>query len=161
MPVPEWLEEMPGEASYDLTMFGPGGESVQEVSLARDEYVALKVHLAATRGIQVSTSRDDEKRKDRQHLLDFVREKLSDINIDRALMALDAIQRNTGRNTPAESFFSQLASYLPEGLTPEDVTDCLEEFQQNFADLEADCSYVHRFYPDLAAKAAEAGKAAR
>jgi len=104
---------------------------------------------------------DSEKRKDRLRLIAFVREELSDINVDHALMALEAIERDKGSGTPAENFFRQLVRYLPEGLTPDDVTAGLVEFEENFAYLETDVAYVHRFYPALAAKAAETGKAAR
>ena len=172
---PDWLEETPDETSYDLTMYDSGGGSIQNVQLSRDEYIDLKEYLSAHRGHcqdaqpkpkteacdDHAEAPEDDAGKDRRHLIAFVREKLSKTNIDIALMALEAIQRNTGCNTPAENFFRQLVRYLPEGLTPEDVTDCLKEFEENFDSLETDVAYVHRFYPALAAKAADVGKAAR
>ena len=167
-----WFQETPDDASYDLTMYDSGGGSIQNVQLSREEYIDLKEYIAAHRGQREDAqpkqveddpaeAHEDEAGKDRRHLIAFVREKLSDININHALMALEAIERDKGSGTPAENFFRQLVRYLPEGLTPDDVTAGLVEFEENFVYLETDVAYVHRFYPALAEKAAEAGKAAR
>ena len=47
-PIPDWLET-PDDTSYCLTMFDSGGSSQQEIELTREEFVALKEHLAGRR----------------------------------------------------------------------------------------------------------------
>jgi hypothetical protein len=47
---PDWAEFTPESPTYDLIMFDGGGASEQEVALTRDEFLALKRHLAAMRG---------------------------------------------------------------------------------------------------------------
>ena len=49
-PAPEWVTETPAEDSYNLTMFSSGGEAVQDIVLARAEYLDLKQYLAMLRG---------------------------------------------------------------------------------------------------------------
>lgn len=49
-PIPDWVTDTPDECVYDLAMFEGGGGSLQEISLSRDEFLALKMHLAAARG---------------------------------------------------------------------------------------------------------------
>lgn len=50
---PDWVNETPDETTYDLTMYGDHGGSIQEIDLARAEYIALKAHLAKLRGYTV------------------------------------------------------------------------------------------------------------
>ena len=51
--IPEWVNETPEECTYDLTMDDGDGSNIQDVELTRDEYLALKKHLAAMRGYTV------------------------------------------------------------------------------------------------------------
>jgi len=46
-PPPEWLDNTP-DCSYRLSMYGPGSIE-QEITLDREEYIALKHELAALR----------------------------------------------------------------------------------------------------------------
>ena len=49
--IPDWVNETPDDYAYDLTMYEGGGSvSGQDISLTRDEFVALKQHLAVMRG---------------------------------------------------------------------------------------------------------------
>jgi hypothetical protein len=45
----------PPDHSYELTMFENNDSSIQAVSMDREEYIALKEHLAAMRGPQTDT----------------------------------------------------------------------------------------------------------
>jgi hypothetical protein len=48
--IPDWVNETPERIeTYDLTMWVDGG-GIQSVEMSRDEYIALKQHLAAMRG---------------------------------------------------------------------------------------------------------------
>jgi hypothetical protein len=50
--VPEWVNETPDPQIYSLVMYDGGGASVQEIDdLTREEFCALKKHLAAMRGL--------------------------------------------------------------------------------------------------------------
>lgn len=49
-PLPDWLTHTPDETIYSLTMFDGGGTAVQDIEITRDEYLALKAHLANLRG---------------------------------------------------------------------------------------------------------------
>ena len=46
---PDWLET-PDEAAYAMGMLDHEGGTVQDVEMSRDEYIALKEHLAKLRG---------------------------------------------------------------------------------------------------------------
>src|SRR5436309_1964422 len=46
---PDWVKDTPPDAQYDLGMYVERGEG-QEIILTREEYIALKQHLAALRG---------------------------------------------------------------------------------------------------------------
>lgn len=48
--IPLWATETPNEQAYSLVMSDSGGDSAEELDLTRDEYNALKRHLAAMRG---------------------------------------------------------------------------------------------------------------
>jgi hypothetical protein len=50
--VPEWLTETPRDHGYQLVMFENDESSIQTVDMDREEYIAMKEHLAAMRGIQ-------------------------------------------------------------------------------------------------------------
>ena len=47
--IPDWLHETPDSESYNLTMFSWDGDSIQDISMSRAEYIALKKHLATLR----------------------------------------------------------------------------------------------------------------
>jgi hypothetical protein len=49
-PTPDWVTETPDETTYSISMFDDGGVSVQNIEITREEYCALKAHLAALRG---------------------------------------------------------------------------------------------------------------
>jgi hypothetical protein len=51
--IPAWATNTPAETSYDLTMFDADGGEQQSVDLSRDEFIALKTHLAKMRGFEV------------------------------------------------------------------------------------------------------------
>lgn len=92
----------------------------------------------------------------RLRLLEFVRNQLSDDDLELAQWAVEAIERSSGCNTPAEEFLCSCIRQTAHGMTPEDVQRDLVEFEQNFADVVTNCMYAHRFYPKLASGAAEA-----
>lgn len=48
--VPEWATTTPEEIDYYLEMYDPNDEALQHVDLTRDEFIALKEHLAKMRG---------------------------------------------------------------------------------------------------------------
>jgi hypothetical protein len=48
--VPEWVTDTPEDIYYDLTMIEVYGGADQQISLTRDEFIALKDHLAKMRG---------------------------------------------------------------------------------------------------------------
>lgn len=54
--IPEWATTTPPDHQYLLEMFESSDQSVEEVDLTRDEYIALKAHLAALRGYGVSAN---------------------------------------------------------------------------------------------------------
>ena len=51
--IPEWVSNTPDEPLYRLIMYDCEGWGVEEVAATRDEYIALKDHLAAMRGYTV------------------------------------------------------------------------------------------------------------
>ncbi len=51
--LPDWAIKTPEEISYDLEMYDPWTGTVDGVTLTRDEYIALKQHLAKMRGIVI------------------------------------------------------------------------------------------------------------
>jgi hypothetical protein len=51
-PAPEWVTRTP-EPGYNLTMFGADDDAAQDIDLTRDEYEALKLHLAKIRGYKL------------------------------------------------------------------------------------------------------------
>jgi hypothetical protein len=53
----------PPDHSYELTMFENNDSSIQAVSMDREEYIALKEHLAAMRGIQRQPQTDTRAEK--------------------------------------------------------------------------------------------------
>jgi hypothetical protein len=57
----EWLVSTPVENTYELEMFGDDGQSVQTISMTRDEYISLKLHLAKLRGLTIPESRPKDK----------------------------------------------------------------------------------------------------
>jgi len=218
--IEDWFEETPSPATYDLTMFESGGGSIQEISLAREEYISLKTYLGSVRGFDyegqlervkqdhsdhqqaaflvdnarealasypalvlspqfpaelqeflrltgedepklAATPEDEKGKANRLHLLNYIRESVSDRNVENVLVFAEAIERYSGSNTPAEEFVCEIVSTVPDGLTPEDVRTALEQFEENFVGIQSDAVYLNRFYPELAEKAAEAGKLAR
>jgi hypothetical protein len=46
---PDWLDETPRETEYLLLMNDGAGESQQEIDMTREEFIALKRHLATIR----------------------------------------------------------------------------------------------------------------
>lgn len=46
---PDWVNDTPPEARYDLTMYVDRGDG-QEINITREEFIELKRHLAAVRG---------------------------------------------------------------------------------------------------------------
>lgn len=48
--IPAWVNDTPPDHSYSLTMFQNSDSSIQDIELTREEYIALKEHLAAMRG---------------------------------------------------------------------------------------------------------------
>ena len=218
MPTPDWTKTTPEEVSYDLTMFAPGGEALQDLAMNRDEYLAMKAHLSAIRGFDYAdqlakleaTDRDKqqlafkletarevyrdypalvmaeelperydeycevqgeaklelgnktEDRKNFDHVVAVLRTSIQQSrDLDLVLFAIEAITRHGGCTTPAESFVRNTLKNYGDGLTPEHVQDDLEEFKLDFAAISENCEYAHRFYPELAAKAAETAKAKR
>ena len=52
--VPEWVTKTMGEMTYGLEiMCGCGDCNTEAVDLTREEYIALKLHLAKMRGIAI------------------------------------------------------------------------------------------------------------
>jgi hypothetical protein len=47
--IPDWVDNTPYETEYELTM-NNGDQNIQLIHLNREEYEALKAHLAALRG---------------------------------------------------------------------------------------------------------------
>ncbi len=43
---PDWVDFTPEPVTYDLTMYEPGGGSIQNIHMERVEYLALKAKLA-------------------------------------------------------------------------------------------------------------------
>jgi hypothetical protein len=56
---PEWVEKTPDECTYNLTMFETRGGEIQNIDVTRDEYIALKRHLATMRGFDVPEPKDE------------------------------------------------------------------------------------------------------
>ncbi len=52
---PEWATETPDEVEYRLDMFYQG-EDLQSVELTREEFIALKLHLAKMRSLTPEVS---------------------------------------------------------------------------------------------------------
>jgi hypothetical protein len=52
--IPDWVEDTPADPSYSLAVFDNEGNMPQEIDVTRDEYIALKRHLAAMRGYFVT-----------------------------------------------------------------------------------------------------------
>jgi hypothetical protein len=48
--LPDWATKTPADHLYSLSMFENSDASIEEVHVSRDEYIALKAHLAALRG---------------------------------------------------------------------------------------------------------------
>jgi hypothetical protein len=54
--VPEWVNGTPNDITYSLTMYRSDGSPAQDISdLTREEFCALKQHLAAMRGFTALT----------------------------------------------------------------------------------------------------------
>jgi hypothetical protein len=55
--VPDWLTDTP-PVDYSLEMYV--GESQQTISLTREEFIALKLHLAAMRGYAIPETEEGQ-----------------------------------------------------------------------------------------------------
>jgi hypothetical protein len=51
--VPGWAMKTPDEIEYYLEMYDPNSEPLQNILVTRDEFEALKKHLAKMRGIAI------------------------------------------------------------------------------------------------------------
>jgi hypothetical protein len=51
--LPEWVTATPADHLYSLSMFENSDASIEEVHMSRDEYIALKYHLAAMPGFGI------------------------------------------------------------------------------------------------------------
>ena len=62
--LPDWLTSTPMELEYSLAVKHPNHDfdeaEVQEVRITRAEYIALKLHLAQLRGIEVGAETEKE-----------------------------------------------------------------------------------------------------
>jgi hypothetical protein len=47
--IPNWVANTPNEQAYELNMFD-SDDNAQQIEMSRDEFIALKAHLAALRG---------------------------------------------------------------------------------------------------------------
>jgi hypothetical protein len=54
--IPDWVKETPPDHMYCLDMFESGDNHVESIDLTRDEYIALKRHLAAVQGHTTGTA---------------------------------------------------------------------------------------------------------
>jgi len=78
------------------------------------------------------------------------------------LAACQSLHRNdTGCNTPFEEFFRKLVLLVQIGRmpTPDMVEREMEEFRENFEDMERDTLIFLRNYPKIAAKLNDAAQA--
>jgi hypothetical protein len=55
--IPDWVENTPDDTVYELIMWNPEGDSAQQLEMSREEYIALKAHLAAMRGYKIGDFR--------------------------------------------------------------------------------------------------------
>jgi hypothetical protein len=55
--VPEWVTDTPEECEYRMYMWVPSGETAEEISMTREEYMALKNRLAVIRGYTQNETR--------------------------------------------------------------------------------------------------------
>jgi len=51
--IPAWVTQTHPEHTYHLAMFQSNDDNVESIDMTRDEYIALKAHLAAMRGYTV------------------------------------------------------------------------------------------------------------
>lgn len=51
--LPKWATDTPPDHNYQLTMFENNDYGIEEVTVTREEYIALKHHLAKMRGYDV------------------------------------------------------------------------------------------------------------
>jgi len=54
--IPEWVDKTPDPPEYDLVMWDAGGSSEENIEVTREEYIALKAHLAGMRGYRIGTA---------------------------------------------------------------------------------------------------------
>jgi len=129
--IPRWLAETPGE-SYSLTMFGPGGESVQDIDLTRDEYIDLKQCLAEMRGI--GTDIPETATDARAHLVAEIN--ALDVYYAQYIeIALRAAKNEGSPTSPALTFIGdvlELEIGKDGGATPERVLGILRIFEDNW-----------------------------
>jgi hypothetical protein len=52
--IPDWVNDTPDEFTYDMSMWDPGGTTEENIDISRDEYIALKSHLAALRQYKIA-----------------------------------------------------------------------------------------------------------
>lgn len=55
--IPDWVTSTHPEHTYQLVVFESNDSGVEEVGMTRDEYIALKHHLAAMRGYTLTDAR--------------------------------------------------------------------------------------------------------
>jgi hypothetical protein len=55
--IPGWVENTPQEQAYELSMFD-SDDNAQQIEMSREEFIALKAHLAALRGYRIGDLRE-------------------------------------------------------------------------------------------------------
>src|ERR1017187_7972237 len=129
--VPDWANNTPYETLYTIEMWQQ--EIVETVDMTRAEYIALKQHLAAMRGIAPAPPPEEPA--------------AATGNVDLAADFAEIEEANHGSDTPAENFITHLvmvSHFRP--LTPDEAADCLETFRDDFdCMVEATRTFVARY----------------
>lgn len=178
--IPDWVTETPESESYGLTMWDGSGGPVQEIDMTRAEFLALKEHLATMRGYNASTAspataataenrpsaeepkpapaRPGRQTQPEPNAAKIARAVLEMDSHDLALLsvAMAALDTHTGVYAPAETFLQQvlLRAAHRGPLTPDRVSDALEEFKENFEDARELTQRMARTYPEFLNKPA-------
>lgn len=159
--VPRWAIETT-KILYELNLFdtsmvapSPGSETIE---LTRQEYIALKRHLAVMRGHdfphedespEPAADVEPAETEDKQTLEPIAVEDEDELEF---LTTCQRLYRSRhGHTTPFENFFWELVDTVQCDIpmVPKIVKGRLEEFQENFNDMQRDAKAFMEAYPKL------------
>ena len=159
----EWEDQEPGDESpRDESWFKFSAYGLEICSAEYSQ--ALKARAVAEPGTAPQPKLDpmsfklynhpspEEKREVRQALLARLQQQfasMTTMDIQSVARYADIVDAETGCNTPAEEFITGLVDqHYSDGLTPEDVSQDMEQFRENFDSMVRDAKRIVARYPE-------------